>query len=816
MGTYNLNQEQKLELYFVGFVLKNLQQTLPAKGKIIMMDGTSHTVKIDEHTKYLRSFLETLHKWTSVGLPEAPPIILNKHCSLCPFQPPCLAQAELDDNLSLLGGVTAKVIRRYEKKGIFTVKQLSYLFKPRKRKKVSPRPRPVTHKIELQALAIREEKIYLQETPALSREPVELFLDIEGIPDRAIFYLMGLLVCQPNNKEHHVFWADTDQDECHMWRQFLNTVTKYPDAKIYYYGNYELRAIAQLAKRYATCTESVSERLVNINRYVYGKVYFPVRSNGLKDVGRYIGARWTSAHASGLQSLVWRHRWEDSRDEVYKDILITYNSEDCQAIQLLLSYLATLQESAETMSNVDFAGQPKMHATQMGEGIHHVFGVILKSAHSDYKKNRVQLLSHKNQESQEPKKRGAQKGHTAYRRLLPARIGKVIRVSPRRTCPRHRGERLSLGEQMAEHSLIDLHFTAHGCRKTITKYIGRKGYCHKCDKYHDPRKIEQFGGQLFGHAFQSLVVYQRMILRLPYRTIIQVMEEMFAERSSIATVLKFIKRFAEYYAPTEHLLMDQLLRSPFIHVDETRLSIQGTDHYVWVFTDGLHAVFKLTATREATIVQEMLWQYAGVLVADFYPGYDSIMCRQQKCLVHLIRDLNDELWNNPFNREFESFVLEVKNLIVPIFDAVETYGLRRRNLQKFSSSVERFYNKHILDTIYDTDTTTKFQKRFQRYRDTLFTFLHEDGIPWHNNTAERALRHIAIQRKISGSFFEQSAQNFLILLGLSQSCQFQDKSFLKFLLSKTYDIDAFRSPKRPQISRPVGPKGERLDDKNRG
>jgi hypothetical protein len=110
---------------------------------------------------------------------------------------------------------------------------------------------------------------------------------------------------------------------------------------------------------------------------------------------------------------------------------------------------------------------------------------------------------------------------------------------------------------------------------------------------------------------------------------------------------------------------------------------------------------------------------------------------------------------------------------------------------------------------YTSDITIKFQKRLQRYRETLFTFLHEDGIPWQNNTAERALRHIAVQRKISGSFFEQSTHHFLLLLGLAQTCQFQHKSFLKFLLSKQDDIDAFTSPKRVQISRPVSPQRRR-------
>jgi len=280
------------------------------------------------------------------------------------------------------------------------------------------------------------------------------------------------------------------------------------------------------------------------------------------------------------------------------------------------------------------------------------------------------------------------------------------------------------------------------------------------------------------------------------------MEDMFGEHASIGTVLKFFKRFAQYYAPTERLLMQRILHSPFIHVDETTLDIEGKDYYVWVFTDGTHVVFKMTPTREATMVHELLEHYTGVLVSDFYPGYDAAPCRQQKCLVHLIRDLNDDLWSNPFNTEFETFVFEVTNLLVPIFMAIGMYGLKRRHLHRFHAPVERFYQQHIVDRPYTSDTTVKYQKRFQRYRDSLFTFLDEDGIPWENNMAERALRHLAVQRKISGSFFEKATHNFLLLLGITQTCRFQDKSFLKFLLSQEHDIDAFKSPKRVPTSRP--------------
>src|SRR5207247_223816 len=48
IGTYNITKEQQLELSFVGYVLERLQHTSPAVGRIIGMDGTSHSVKLGD------------------------------------------------------------------------------------------------------------------------------------------------------------------------------------------------------------------------------------------------------------------------------------------------------------------------------------------------------------------------------------------------------------------------------------------------------------------------------------------------------------------------------------------------------------------------------------------------------------------------------------------------------------------------------------------------------------------------------------------------------------------------------------------------
>jgi hypothetical protein len=74
----------------------------------------------------------------------------------------------------------------------------------------------------------------------------------------------------------------------------------------------------------------------------------------------------------------------------------------------------------------------------------------------------------------------------------------------------------------------------------------------------------------------------------------------------------------------------------------------------------------------------------------------------------------------------------------------------------------------------------------------MFSLIENDGVPWHNNAVERALRHLAVQRKISGAFSEKGACNYLRLLAIAQTCRFQRKSFLGFLLSKSTNVDEYR------------------------
>ena len=794
VGTYHVSKEQKLEALFAGYVLGQLQNRIPAAATIVDANGCAHKIDMASASRVLVPAINVLREWASDAAPP-PPIILNKHCSLCQFHKSCLDEAIEADDLSLLNRITPKNIHKYHKKGIFTVTQLSYVFKARRKRKRRGSV-PTLFNVELQALALRTQKIYVQELPVLNRHDVEVFLDFEGVPDEGFQYLIGLLIIDRGIRCYHSFWANAPADEEQMWTCALEKINTYPEAPVYHYGSYEPRAIDNLAKRYPVDLGNLKTRLVNLSGAIYGRLYFPSKSNNLKELGRFLGASWTDPEASGLRSLVWRHHWEETGEGRWQNMLITYNREDCEALWLLTEEVTRIIANASADRDIEFADRTKQYATEHGAEIHEQFDGIIRSAHSHYERGRISIRSREHRAGGDKKQRGAPKGHLAYARIQPSQADAVVQVELQKTCPKHQEDVLLPSAEVAAHYVTDLRFTRRGCRKTITKYVGPKTYCPKCRKHYPPPQIRELGGRFFGHAFKAWVIYERIVLRLPYRIIVQEMENLFNETVSGATLVSFMKSFADHYAESEKLSIQRLLQSPFIHADETIINVQGVDHYVWVFTDGKRAVFRMTETREAAVVREFLGDYTGVLISDFYGGYDGARCRQQKCLVHLIRDLNNDLWNNPYDHEYEAFVTQVRNLLVPIFAAEQRYGLKKRHLSKFKRSIERFYQVNIDVAPSNCEVVAKYQKRFARYRDSLFVFLESDGIPWHNNTAENAIRHLAVQRKISGTFFKKAVPQYLLLLGVAQTCRFQGKSVLRFFLSEELDIDAFKAGRR--------------------
>jgi hypothetical protein len=248
---------------------------------------------------------------------------------------------------------------------------------------------------------------------------------------------------------------------------------------------------------------------------------------------------------------------------------------------------------------------------------------------------------------------------------------------------------------------------------------------------------------------------------------------------------------ASYYKVTYEMFLKNILAGPLLHIDETEVQLQDRKGYVWVFTNLEEVVYLYRPTREGDFLHDLLREFHGVLVSDFYAAYDSIECPQQKCLIHLMRDINQELLNNPFDEELKSITFPFGVMLRRIITTVDEYGLRREYLSRHETDVNQFFQS-LAEQDISSEAAEALRSRLTKYRNKLFTFLSYDGIPWNNNNAEHAIKQFAYYReKTVGSMRESGLSEYLLLLSVCQTCHYKGVSFLRFLLSKEQDVDSF-------------------------
>jgi len=255
------------------------------------------------------------------------------------------------------------------------------------------------------------------------------------------------------------------------------------------------------------------------------------------------------------------------------------------------------------------------------------------------------------------------------------------------------------------------------------------------------------------------------------------------------------------YHGTYERLLTRLCNGRLLHADETKIGIRGNDGFVWVFANMEEVAYFYTETREGDWLQTMLKDFKGVLVSDFYAAYDAIPCPQQKCLIHLIRDLNDDVLKHPYDDELKRLALAFAVLLKPMVETVDRYGLKSRFLRKHLSAVDRFY-RQISDVPLQSEIALKVKERLQKNRDKLFTFLIFDGVPWNNNNAEHAVKAFAALRQIiDGITSEKGIREYLVLLSICETCKYMGLDFLDFLRSGEKDIHSFaESRRRPRLT----------------
>jgi predicted RecB family nuclease len=323
------------------------------------------TVRVADHAEEFNQIISAIGTILPGG--QEPQCILNEHCVVCDFQLKCRTIAIERDDMSLLSGMAPKERRKTLAKGIQTILQLSYGYRPRRRRRTKPDAERAVrsvdkhhihptsrHDYKLKALAIKKNRIHVVGTPSLNLCGVPVFIDVEGMPDRDFYYLIGVRFDSFDEKIEHSFWADRLEDEHRIWEQCLRTIKSLENAQLVHYGAYEIHFLRRMKKRYVSTTEEIEfidrliETSVNLVACMNGCIYFPTYSNSLKEIGKFLGYEWVWPHAFGASAILMRKLWELSAKTDVKDLLVTYNMDDCRATALIANALLQICTGGST------------------------------------------------------------------------------------------------------------------------------------------------------------------------------------------------------------------------------------------------------------------------------------------------------------------------------------------------------------------------------------------------------------------------------------------------------------------------------------
>jgi predicted RecB family nuclease len=154
--TNKLGRNDRLMLAFDALVLSEAMAGEISVAKII--HGDDHSTLNVKTLTLVGEVRKRLDKIVTLLSNTTPPdLVLNRHCGECEFQARCKQKAIEKDDLSLIGGMSTKERQELHAKGIFTVTQLSYTFRPRRRPKRLRNKRERYHH-SLKALAIRQKR----------------------------------------------------------------------------------------------------------------------------------------------------------------------------------------------------------------------------------------------------------------------------------------------------------------------------------------------------------------------------------------------------------------------------------------------------------------------------------------------------------------------------------------------------------------------------------------------------------------------------------------------------------------------------------
>jgi transposase len=341
---------------------------------------------------------------------------------------------------------------------------------------------------------------------------------------------------------------------------------------------------------------------------------------------------------------------------------------------------------------------------------------------------------------------GRKSGHPGSRREAPGRIDR--REEHRaEACP-HCGGALCRCEETRTRYTEDIPETI---QPVVTEHTIHRDWCPRCQKKVEPVVSEALPGATLGNRVLVLSAWLHYALGNTLSQLVEVFNFHLSFKVTPGGLVQMWRRLVEILYVWYETIQRQALDSAVLNADETGWRVNGKTHWLWCFATSELSWFMVNRSRGSpALFRFFIQEFAGTLVSDFWGAYNAVACAlRQKCLVHLLRDLEHvERYKSP-GPAWAAFAKKLRRLVGDAIRlwrrheplAPETYASRRACLTRRL--------QELIATLWEDPQARRLIKRLRRHQDELFTFLDQPGVPFDNNLAERAIRPAVILRKNS-------------------------------------------------------------------
>ncbi len=370
----------------------------------------------------------------------------------------------------------------------------------------------------------------------------------------------------------------------------------------------------------------------------------------------------------------------------------------------------------------------------------------------DYKKRHPETVGVKNGKAYEfrspaeplsksGKKPGAQPGHIGHRRPVAEYLDAIVDVAVV-CCPDCGGDTLSDVQEKRTRTVEDI----PPCKPTVKKYVIERRYCRACKKLVEAPVPGVLPRATIGLRAMLIVAWLRFAHRMPEEVVPQVLNGLFNLRISSGEVQHILQQLANEYGDLYDEMKQDLRKRSAKNIDETSWRTNGVNHYAWAFVTKWETIFEIGVGRKHDVPLAMLGtKAAGTMVVDGFSAYPTLASKTnlklQRCWAHILGDAAEHA------QFYGQEATQTQQGLQAIYAKAKTFNGHgtEQNVAKLKDELLA-----LLQRPFKSHHCATFARNLVRNADDLFRFVTDPAIDGTNNRAERAIRLLAVARKISG------------------------------------------------------------------